>query len=170
MQRDEVAVAPIQPEKKLKRETSILPAATPVVQVHHIEVTPRNAQVESLAMPLSTPRSHFTGISHSPMVVSPRSPLTTSSMNITSSSSALSSFTPPSVTASCTTVPLLPALSSANINSTSVMNTDNSNSLTTAVPSRFVSRSTMSHRPFKKEATDKWVSALALLELAQGGT
>ncbi|XP_060589257.1 zinc finger protein 367-like [Ruditapes philippinarum] len=181
MQKDEIAVAPTQPEKKLKRESSILPPATPVVQVHHIDVTPRTSS-DYPTRSLTVPRSHTTETTYSPMIVTPRSPLTSTSLNVTpppslsafasvstsSTSNSSSASALPSVASSTTS--LLPSVSSSVSNNICAITSDKSSISTGPTPSKFVSRSSMGHRPFKKEATDKWVSALALLELAQGSS
>ena len=109
-------MAPTQPEKKLKRENSIVPPATPIVHVHQIEVAPRADTVVNHPSLQRTP---------SPKITPPSAPVVTSSISVMTS---------------------LPSIST----------------------SKSVIKTTSSHRPFKKEATDKWVSALALLELAQG--
>ncbi|KAL4235692.1 hypothetical protein ACF0H5_004085 [Mactra antiquata] len=172
MQREDIAVAPTQPEKKMKRESSILPPATPLVQVHHIEVTPKSMSPESLPTMSSNTAQISSSVSSSnvPSVLnfSSRSPLTTSSLNILPSSSVSSlpsvSSAAPSLLSSMSTLSSMNPPSSSSAISAEKQSISVSSSL-----SKTVNRPT-GHRPFKKEATDKWVSALALLELAQGST
>lgn len=125
-------VAPTQPEKKIKRENSIAPPATPVVHVHQIEVAPKMQSIENTP-PTTVSVSPSDIPSHQPMECLPSIKKSEPTVTLPISSSTLSSaFTP------------------------------------TEKTTKLTSRPVLNHRPFKKEATDKWVSALALLELAQG--
>ncbi|XP_052274779.1 uncharacterized protein LOC127874468 [Dreissena polymorpha] len=164
MQREEMAVAPTQPEKKFKRESSALPPATPIVQVQHIAVTPRE-DPDNVPMPFITPRS-LTNLSSASSFSSATSSVSAaSSVSVASSASFPPIQSMPSMFTSSNSVQPAPVTSSL-LNSTHC-----ATSLDRPVQmigSPVKSSFKPGHRPFKKEATDKWVSALALLELAHG--